>query len=333
MTNARDTKRTSGRVSAHLPAALVLCASVAAPLATATEGADTATLAGAVRWTGALPVVAFEAPVARPVFVPAERGPSAVVRGADGRTLGWTRDQVVDRASGRVTHVILETAAGRTVAVAATRFAWDPQKKELWLAAGPAELSESPVFDPAELQRLEGPAWNVAGVFQAGRIPSTSSDSSHSVLASDLVQRPVTVDGRVVGAVESLLLDPQRGEVAFVLLAPRSSPVSPPTHEPPVSRDAPVAATSGEPVGPRPTAEAVAAAEAPRRIPVPWSALTLGDAVPPGDGGAGGGCSPALESRRLASAPSVPVDLHPLGNPDFLASVERHWRPTDSLAH
>lgn len=304
-------------MSAHLPAALVLCASVAAPLAT-TEGTS------AARWTGEFSDVAFEAPVARPVFVPAECGPSAVVRGADGRVLGWTRDRVVDSATGHVTHVVLQTAAGRAVAVSAPRFAWDPQKKELWLAAGPAELSESSVFDPAELQRLEGPAWNVAGVFQAGHIPSISSDSGHSVLASDLVQRPVTVDGRVIGAVDGLLLDPQRGEIAFVLLAPLSPPV-PPTHEPPPSGTARVPVASDEPVGPLPTVEALVVAPAPRCVPVPWSAFT-----PSSDGGTGGGGSLALESRRLASAPTVPADLHPLGNPDFVATVERFWRAADT---
>jgi hypothetical protein len=320
MNSARHTKTTNGRVTTHLPAALVLCASVAAPLATAAvaaplataavaaplataDGAADATIAtGPVAWAGNAPVVTREAPVARPVFVRAERGPSATVRGADGRVLGWTRDQVLDAASGIVTHVVLETAAGRTVAIASTRFAWDPYKKELWLAAGPAELSESSDFDPAELQRLEGPAWNVAGVFQAGRIPSTSSDSSHSVLASTVAQGPVTVAGRVVGSVDALLLDPQRAEVAYVLVTPRLT-------------------TSGEePVGSRPTAEAS------RQIPVPWSALT------PGDGGTVG-CSLAPQFQDLASAPSVPADLHPLGNLDFLATVNRFWRTTGAPTH
>jgi sporulation protein YlmC with PRC-barrel domain len=150
------------------------------------------------------------------VFAKLELGGTAVIQHTDGTRLGVPRNHVIDRRTGRVAAIVIELGfegdeGHKQVAVPYERFAWNMEERSLLLPMQPEELAVLPVFDPAMIQTVG--ARNAA-------VEAVSSDGAHvrNLASADLVGTELLGAEELFGAVTDLLLDPQRGQIAFLIV-------------------------------------------------------------------------------------------------------------------
>jgi len=181
--------------------------------------------------TSATPATRVPAAQAPSDYLVLSIGPAAGIESADGRALGTMQDHVVDRVTGRVLYVVVETAgqSPRRALVPFGRFTWDTAKKELWLAAGEDELSRLPELDQKALQELG--ASGIDGVTPPAKPAEATAPSREALprnlLASQIRKSLVLAQGAPFGTIADLVLDPRQGVVAFALVAPNKDAQAP----------------------------------------------------------------------------------------------------------
>lgn len=156
-------------------------------------------------------------------FVLVPSGPKAVVTNAEGVVLGNIQDHVVETKSGRVLQVVLETSgqgvAKRLTAIPFGQFVWEGAAGKLVLPMTPEQISALPEFDR---KRLEQPV-------EAAEAAAGKALAVREILASHLQGREVKAGEQLIGRLTELVLEPERGTLALVLVgqptvdAPRDS--------------------------------------------------------------------------------------------------------------
>jgi hypothetical protein len=162
-----------------------------------------------------------------PVFVMATTGARAVVADEAGQRLGIAQEHVIDRSSGKVQFIAVQTdqGQGRARLVPYDRFSWDAKQRKLLLPLEAAELEKLPEYDPESLQSLGGVAASSTGAAKAG---SGADGGSHeagmpatqdlrNLASSEVVGSQVMAASGPFASIDGMLLDPERGTIAFVL--------------------------------------------------------------------------------------------------------------------
>jgi len=165
-------------------------------------------VAGASSAQGAVPPP--QEATACPLLLRAETGAQAILHDPEGRPLGTIRDHVVKLRDGRVLSVVVRTDTEHDVLVPWSELKWSQERGELILPATAQQLAALPAFEPGALQEL-GTA--------PGEEPLDDGEVRNA-LGSELVRREVSARDGQLDPVQGLLLEPARGTVALLLLAP-----------------------------------------------------------------------------------------------------------------
>jgi len=187
-------------------------------------------LASSVLILAAAPLIAQEtkAPAAHeshraglrePVFVEASIGPQAFVDDPDGHRVGVVRDHLLDGRSGRVLFVAVTPAkeTGTARLVPFSRFVWNAEEKRLQLPMSAEELTSLSEYRPEERGgRGLGSGVDTTsdnGDPREAAMPRTDGNlSSSTVLGCRVI-----ASKDPFASVDALVLDPERGTIAFVL--------------------------------------------------------------------------------------------------------------------
>lgn len=171
-----------------------------------------------------------------PTFVKAPLGTDATVQNGEGQVLGSIHDHVIDRKTGKVLFVAVATARGdeaKTYRVPFQRFEWNAEDGTLVLPIAEEQLAALPEY--VETPPMKGGA--KAEAMDAG---SREKGKAHgmampqrgelTVTATHLVGSRIqaTDDSKdALGTVDGLVLEPNRGTIAFVLASSSGSMASP----------------------------------------------------------------------------------------------------------
>ena len=162
------------------------------------------------------------------VFSTLRLGATATVLDTAGNRLGSARNHVIDRKSGRVLAIVLETGVAgstghRTVAVPFASFAWDMEKHDLVLPMQTAELAALPEFDASAIATFDAPPASEAKPIEASANDQpdgapAGSTRPRNLASASILEINVLGAGERFGQVTELILDPQRGEIAFLVV-------------------------------------------------------------------------------------------------------------------
>ena len=164
---------------------------------------------------------------------------AAVTNGQDGelkQELGEISNLVVDRKTGHMRHAILTVGdtmgvGGRKVAVAWKTLKWDGENSRFTLAMTPEALERMPLFNPDELQKLNGadtveagsgkgddpePAGHRGGADEPRIATAAARKSERLALATKIAGYDVYSGTEKIGSAGTLYLEPEHGRAAFL---------------------------------------------------------------------------------------------------------------------
>jgi hypothetical protein len=145
-------------------------------------------------------------------------GTTAVLEDASGERLGVMRNHVIERATGRLLAIVVETgfegdADHKTVAVPFDRFLWNAETGSLLLPMDAETLGTLPAYDPEDLQSV------TASPRKARAVEATrTNDKVRNLAAAGILEAKVLGTDEPFGAVTEILFEPKHGEVAFLVV-------------------------------------------------------------------------------------------------------------------
>lgn len=158
------------------------------------------------------------------LLIRAETGAKASVKTADGQAVGSIADYVIERESGRVPYVVLQTTGGKKVAVPYQQFKWDGKSRELRVTSSAADLEKLHEFEMDKLQSLGQPGSTAKpdeGQAKPGEASAPKGDENpKNLLASQIARNQVLAEAKPVGTIETLILNAKEGRTPVVLVTP-----------------------------------------------------------------------------------------------------------------
>jgi hypothetical protein len=137
---------------------------------------------------------------------------------ASGAIIGTIQDHVIDSASGRLVSVVvnlrLQPEGSKSVLVPFTRCEWDDAEKRLVARASAAELATLPEHSQDKAKPDRGEA----------RPAGADTRLPREVSSSQLLACKVKAKDDDLGRAQGLLMDPEHGTIALVLVTTSDSP-------------------------------------------------------------------------------------------------------------